>query len=319
MKRVFTIFLTLCLALLTLNSCTSPASPAKTVTKNVNSNRLSPQGFLDSYNIKTDGEPARFNVTIPETWEFEQGAYPEGLYWALANLFSKDAGLDLTPLKGKTVEVWRYALKDGLPGRGQQNEFKYPSKVVLLVNDNQVAGAWLTFNSWGVGPSVKLNYLEDITGLSYEDWFYQQNLLTKTEKNQDLKSMGPVEVLDAFCKAIEAGDAVRVNACMSPKSMLDSLTVNLPENALYHPDYNRSNSFIGNLLEAKLLSYRLMDSDTKKEINSIGNRTKVEIDATMQIKWADEAFNSPDGKDSRFAVMQKYPDGWKLLGLGTGP
>lgn len=319
LKHATALLLLLMLMLFTLISCAEQAKQAFTPSDTTSEIKYVPEGFLKYFNLKVKGEAVKFDITVPTDWKVKEGEYPEGLFWALANEYSKDAGLDLTLLKGKTVMVCRYELADGLPGQGSQSSYTYPSNVVMLVDDNHVAGAWLAFNAWNIGPSVKQKYLEELTGLPFEQWFYKQNLLIESEANKDLAAMDPVQLLDAFCKAIEAGDTSRANACMSPESMLDSLTINLQGNALYNNQYAENNSYIGNLLEAKLISYKLMDAESLKEIDSIGDSTKVIIAASMKIKWKDDAFNSPDGMQTRFALLKKYENGWKLQGLGTGP
>ncbi|MDF2532412.1 MAG: hypothetical protein K0Q65_1993 [Clostridia bacterium] len=318
-KRVRSPLIILIFALLILTSCSNQIVSSKTISKNIDSIYLSPQHFLESYGLTTESEPSKFNVTVPDTWEIELGAYPEGLYWALANEYSKDAGLDLTLLKGKMVEVWRYPLKGGLPGQGSQSEFSYPSNIVLLVENDKIVGAWLSFNVWGIGPSVKQNYLEDITGLAFEEWFYQQSMLVETEENKDLAALGPTEVLDAFFKAIEEGDLARADACLSPTSMLDSLTMNLQENQLYNPKYDTNNSYVRNILEATPISYKLLDPQYPANEVQLEDRTEIEVLVNKTIKWNEDAFNSPDGIQTRFSLLKKHPNGWKILGLGTGP
>ena len=127
---------------------------------------LTPQAFLKFYDLKVQKNPHKFKVDVPKTWNVGPGQYPIGLFWQLANEFSKDVGLDLTPLKGTTVDVWRYSLVDGLPDASDLSKYKkYPSNLVLLVNNQKVVGAWLAFNQFEIGPSVKKHYLKDITGL----------------------------------------------------------------------------------------------------------------------------------------------------------
>lgn len=317
-KSVVVTLLVLILMLSALTGCTDQAKQALS-SKAAAAITYTPEEFLKYFNLKVKGEASKFKVTVPKEWQVKLGDYPEGLYWALANEYSKDAGLDLTPLKGKEAIVWRYELADGLPGQGSHKSYSYPSNAILLVDENQVVGAWLAFNIQGIGPSVKQKYLEDITGLPFDQWFYKQKILTDTKENKDLAAMGPAQALDAFCKAIEAGDTTRVNACMGLEFMYNSLTMNLQGNALYNKDYSSNNSFNGNLLEATLLSYKLMDAENLKQLDSIGDSTSIIIAANMKTKWKDEAFNSPDGREGRFAILKKYENGWKIEGLGTGP
>lgn len=320
LKRVIVLLLIFIITLSALAGCAVQSNQVPAAKEaGAAADNFNPGNFLQQFKLDVTGDAERFDVTIPKDWSIKPGAFPEGLYWALANEYSKDAGLDLTALKGKTVKVWRYSLADGLPGRGEQSSFKYPSKVILLVDRNQVVGAWLAFNVLSIGPSLNQKYLEDITGLFFDKWLYEQKLLVGAEEYEDLAAMDPVQVLNAFCRAIEAGDKARANACMSPDFMLSALTMNLQGNALYNKEYSSNNSFSENLLRARLISYKLMDPGSMKVIYSIGDRDKIEIEAQMQMQWKDDAFNTPDGVQPRFAILKKYETGWKLESLGTGP
>lgn len=277
--------------------------------------------FLGQFGLKTKGDPIRFMVKVPESWVVPMGAYPEGLYWGLANEVSKDAGLDLAPLKGKTVEVWRYALADALPGRGTQSQYRYPSDAIVLVRGDTIVGAWLAFNLHTIGPSVKMRYVEDITGLTFEQWVERESYFAAPGENADLVSLGPIEVLNSFFEAINKGDKTRAAACLSPRAMLYSLTMNLSrEERLYNSGFSPRNSLVENIRRAKLLSYKLTEPDTPGvEIREVGDRTRVAVTAYLEITWQDDLFNTPSGRAARFAGLEKYPNGWKLTGLGTGP
>jgi hypothetical protein len=281
---------------------------------------ISPESFLELYGLKITGNAEKFDVIIPSNWNVNAGDYPVGLYWELANEFSKDAGLDLTKLKGTTVKAWRYTLTDGLPGLKEQSNFNYPSTVVLLVDSNKVAGAWLNFNIMTVGPSVKKGYLNDITGLTFEEWVYQKGLFANLKENADLEALSPVDLLKAYFKAIKDGNKTRAYACLSPKEMLNSLTMNYRGQGLYNDNFNLDNSQVENIIDPEPLSFKLFDSNNPAvEVKEIENRAEIEIAVTMKIKWRDDAFNSPDGKQVRFAILNKYKNGWKLGGFGTGP
>ena len=292
------------------------------VSKNVETSQdgISPEAFLKLYGLKITGNAEKFDVNIPSNWNVNAGDYPVGLYWELANEFSKDAGLDLTKLKGTTATAWRYNLADGLPGLNIQSNFNYPSTVVLLVNSNKVMGAWLNFNIMTVGPSVKKGYLNDITGLTFEEWVYKKGLFTNLKENTDLETLSPVDLLKAYFKAIKDGNKTRAYACLSPSEMLDSLTMNYRGLGLYNDNFNLNNSMVENIIDAEPLSFKLWNSnDPAEEVKNTDNRTEIEIAVTMKIKWRNDAFNNPDEKQVRFAVLNKYKNGWKLCGIGTGP
>ena len=275
------------------------------------------------YDLKVEGEPAKLTVKVPADWKVPLGAYPEGLYWGLANVFSKDAGLDLTRLKGKTVEAWVYSLAGGLAGDGDQARFRYPSNVVLLVDQGKVAGAWIMFNRWGIGPSVRLRKLEEITGLTFEKWVEREGFFADSGANADLAKLDPVEVVQAFFEAINKGDKVRANACLSPRVMLDELTENLQPRALYNPGFGQNNSYTENILGGKLVSWQYYHFDPARGLvtsQSQPSGDSVGIEAQVLIGWRDPAFNKPDGApETRFIGLTRTAYGWKIEGFGTGP
>lgn len=286
---------------------------------NSSQQNTTPEIFLKNFNLKVQGNPNKFKIEIPKSWDVKAGEYPEGLYWTLANVFSKDAGLDLALLKGRSVDVWKYSLVDGLPGTGSQSSFKYPSNAILLVDNNMVVGAWLAFNITEIGPSVKKHYLKDITGVSFEDWIQKEKIFDDLGKNKDIASLDPAGLLQAFFKAIDTGDKTRAYTCIDPNEMLNSLTMNLGENRLYNPRFDKNNSMVENIIKAEAKSFRFMDPGTLIEMKDTGNQKQIEAAIGMNIKWLDSAFNTPDGNTERYTILRQYNNGWRLQGLGTGP
>ena len=310
MKRLL---LPLLAAFLILSGCgkMKPPTPAA---------QMSVDAFLKQFNLRVAPQPERFQVKVPASWDVPLGAYPEGMYWGLAAEFARDAGFDLTRVKGQTADVWRYELPGGLPGQGEQSQFTYPSTAILLVQNEKVVGAWLAFNKHTVGPSVKGRYLEEVTGLPFERWVEKQGYFTAAGPNADLAKLGPVEVVATFADAVSKGDRTRAVACMDPVALRDVLTMNLEPGRLYNPDFGENNSLAHNIVRAQVLTAKMLDPDTPAdEIRDIGARTRVELRLFMELKWRQQVFNTPDNRTTRFAILQKWPFGWKLGGLGTGP
>lgn len=280
---------------------------------------LSPEAFLQTLDYKVQGNPDKFAVDVPQDWEVKLGEYPVGLYWRLANEFSKDADLELTGLKGTTVDVWRYSLVDGLPGSGEQSVYMYPSNLVLLVKSGDTVGAWLEFNIQSIGPSIKKRSLEDITGVTFDEWIERERLFADAGDNEDLASLGHFELLDAFFQAIQDGNHTRARACLDPNALLTALTVNRHEHLLYNSEFGGENALSESIVEAKPNSYKMMDYETNSEIKDIGDRTRIDVTVDLYMKSLNPVFNSPDGQETRFAVLTKHANGWKIGGLGTGP
>lgn len=314
MRKILICFITafIMLSSILFTGCESNIDPVQT--------EITPEAFLAQYDLKVQPNPQKFKVDVPAKWEVKSGDYPVGLYWSLANEFSKDAGLDLAHFKGINVEVWRYALADGLPGQGDQSKFSYPSDLIMLVDAQKVVGAWLTFNKSVIGPSIKRHYLKDISGLTYEEWVEKQGLFSDMGKNKDLAGLDSVELLNAFFKAITDGDKKRAYSCQDPYDLLNSLTMNLGENCLYNPGFSLNNSIVDNIIKAEPISYKLADTrDGYKEIEQVTDQKELAVSINLNIQWQDSQFNNPGGSDIRFTTVRKYKNGWKLLGLGTGP
>ena len=285
---------------------------------------LDPESFLKAHDLRGEGAPERFTIEVPASWEITLGAYPVGLYWQIANQLSLDAGLDLTTLKGKTVEVWRYPIS--LPGEGDQARFQYTSDAILLVQQGQVVGGWLSFNRSVVGPSVKHRSLEQITGLPFDAWAEREQLFSNPGENGDLAALGPVETLTAYLDAINAGDKIRAHAIVDPAHHLTALTMNSfhldggRTGRLYNTGFMAGNSMVEPILSAKLRSSALIDpSHAATEISEIGSRTKVAIRAELELTLDSRWVGSTQPIQTWYATLVKRSNGWKLKGFGSHP
>ncbi len=170
---------------------------------------------------------------------------------------------------------------------------------------------------------VPASWEVDLAGLGFDQWLAKQGFFTPAGKNSDLITLSPVEVVQAFLQAIDAGDKTRAQACLSPQQQLHSLTVNMDRSSrLYNPEYSSNNSLVENIMSAYLTSYRFIDPNRPSQSSEDpgGSRAQtVEIAAQLVIKWRDEAFNTPSGQQTRFFILNKYGGGWKIEGMGTGP
>ena len=285
----------------------------------VQNKHLTPKAFIEEWELDVNKSPIKFNTLVPEDWQVELGSYPEGLYWGLANVFSKDIGLDLTNIKGKNVEVQVYELTDGLPGEGDSSIYSYPTNVILLVTDNTTVGAWLNFNVNNIGPSINKKSFEEITGLEIHEWINQKGYFSTSSGNDDLNDLSPIEVLDEFFEAINNGNKEKALSFIGPYSQLQSLTMNKGNNVLYNSEFGNNNSMVYNIVEAKAHSYKLLDPESLEEIDKVGDRSKIELAVEMHLVWKNEEFNTPNNNTIRFPILVKYSNGWKIEGFGTGP
>lgn len=278
--------------------------------------------FLENYGLSASETIGQFDVSVPKDWNVTYGDYPEGLYWSLANVFSSDIGLDLNALKGKTVAATVYRLSDGLKARDRVSNFRYPSNVVILREGGQIKGAWLNFNTSAIGPSLRMHDLEAITGKPFESWVWDESVFVLTTSYRP----SPDATIQNFFAAIQSGDKSGANTCLRPSSFLSSLTTNLDfSKRLYHKGFNTDNSLVENIVSAtdvEIIDY--FDNQTFKPIennqayfDAMPLGTRIEVEISLNLDWRENMFNTV-GKDTRFAVLEKTPYGWKLDGLATG-
>lgn len=162
--------------------------------------------------------------------------------------------------------------------------------------------------------------LEEITGESFEEWLKAEGYFTESGTNSDLAHLDPVKVIKAFLAAINEGDKTRANACLSPKALLSTLTMNREPKCLYNPGFGPNNSLVENIISGRLLSWKFYDpKEPAKEAREIGDRQTIGVAAQMELRWREDAFNTPSGRTTRFFILSKSYLGWKIDGLGTGP
>ncbi len=278
--------------------------------------------FLKDYGYFIKETIGNYAITIPENWNVSYGDYPEGLYWSVANVLSKDIGLDLNKLKGKKVDATVYDLGDVLKDQDQFSTFIRPANAVVLRESGKIKGAWLMYNTMVIGPSLDQHYLEDITGKTFNDWVWDEGVIFL----QTSYLPSPDATLRIFFEAINSGDKKIANTCLSPSYMLQSLTMNQDfSKGLYQDGFKIDNSLVENIVSATdigIVSY--FDNKTMQPIedreafyDAMPIGTHIEIELLLNLVWQDDMFNS-EGKQTRFAVLEKTRYGWKFEGLGTG-
>ena len=279
------------------------------------------KSYLEKWDIKVLDEPQVFTIKVPRDWGVMLGEYPEGLYWKIANEFSKAVGLDMEPFKGETLKGYIYELEDGLPGEGVQEEFTYSTTAAVLTTKNDdIVGSWLNFNIWDIGPSLDKRTWDDIVNMPFHEWAYGEGFFRGNNRNEDLEDLSPVEVIETFFEAINDKDRKRAISCLGPYTLKSSLTTNLyEEDYLYNSGFKEKNCIVYNILEGHLNSYILLDPEELIELEDVEDRDSVIIQADIYINWKDDAFNVPDYETVRFFDLKKYQNGWKIEGINTGP
>lgn len=272
--------------------------------------------FLGQHRLDTRGQAFSFDWIVPASWDVPLGGYLDGVYWGLANVCSKEVGLDLEPLKGRTVTVWVCPI---LPEPDFAGDI---SHAVLLTDGGSVVGAWLLCGTGAVGASVDRRRVEEIAGLGLEAWLEREGYFRDAGPNGDLADLGPVEVLEAYLAALSSGNAVRANACELPDWRLQCFTPQYIEGscALYSPDAPPIDPIQG----GRLISARLYDpgGPVATTVTDLTGRTSVMMEAELEVKWNEQAKEMFGFKEqcTRYVTARRTYLGWKIDGTGcTGP
>lgn len=304
-----------CAALIIILTCSmfSASTIIKNKTKD-NDHNSTLDEFIKKYNLKVTKGVKRFYMTVPKNWDMSEEDYPIGLYWQTANVFSKDVGLDLTKLKGSKVEVFRYSLLKGIPMR-ENKGFTNAADLILLVKSNRVAGAYLTNVDAAVGrtlgPSVRMKYFDDITGMDFDEWADNSNLFSDNCSNY--KNYNPEEIIKEFCKDINENNKKKASAFLSYSVKLKALNENVPDNLLYNKEYNFLNSQFGNIERADYKNNIIyLGGESSNPIDKIGNRKEIQVYVIIDFKLKNDI-----GQFYHFCKMYKTKNGWKLCEFKT--
>ncbi|TCP55625.1 uncharacterized protein DUF4829 [Tumebacillus sp. BK434] len=158
--------------------------------------------LLSKYSWTPSGEAVhQQTVTLPDSFQDAPGVYPQGLYWAKHNLFSKDIGLDLTRYLGETVVAHTILLKemwdDGL---------KMNTEAIVLEKDGEVVGAWLE-KGGEMAASLQRRDFADLAGVSWDEWLQQEGQVSYTDgPDAEMKDWTPQQVILKYYEAIQNGN-----------------------------------------------------------------------------------------------------------------
>jgi len=282
--------------------------------------------ILTRYSLSTRGDPWAFEVTVPESWEVRPGEIPVGLYWGVANEFAKDAGFDLTEVKGRTLRVRRYILGgESVPGPGGQGTILGVRDLVVLVDGERIAGAWVSFATGGqgqVGMSLSGRFLEELTALEFGPWAEREGLFVASVASAGLDALGPADVVAVFLEAVTAGDKARAYACLSPDSLLRTVASQhfRDASALYQAKLEPFNSVVEGLEAGHLIGWQLLDPESpEKELLGPGELTAIEVQAELELRWRKRQIyegNPPEPacteRGFRYFTLRRTGLGWRI-------
>jgi len=240
------------------------------------------------------------------------GFDPNSYYFAYNNELSKDIGLDMSSFSETGIDVEIYRIYESMP-----QEF-YPVKDcrgIVVRNNGRIIGAFIsagrhrTFNAC----SLKGNSFERITGKTVDEWL--MNIVRADELDSGLSVLEPEQVIDKYFTALNNKDAEAAMHCISKKTLLNELTMNMADSELFNDfvalplTVNISNTaYFDNLKSAKLLEVEL--------IENVDEHTKI-FRVWVDLKYRKEVIISsgPQFWDCRM-VYESSQTGWKIAYFG---
>jgi len=242
------------------------------------------------------------------------GFHPNAYYYAFNNELSKDIGLDMSRYSNTTnINVDIYKLHESMP-----QDF-YPiqdCRGIVVKKGDKIIGAFISAGRHSAlnACSLKANRFEKVTGQTLYTWLAHIIKADRTEAR--LSKLKPEQVIEEYFTALERKDVQTAVYCLSKKTLLEKLTVNMPNERLYNQgislpltdsDSGAKSSF-ANLKSAKLLKADAIDESDE---NTKNYRVTVEL----QYKKALTVGNGKQLWDCCM-VYESPQTGWKIEGFG---
>lgn len=239
--------------------------------------------------------------------------HPNAYYFAYHNELSKDIGLDMSGYAPAEVDVEIYRIYEAMP-----QEF-YPirnCRGIVVRSGGEIIGAFISAgrHSTFSACSLKGNGFESAAGQELEAWLAERINADKIEKA--LSRSEPEQIVAEYLTALDQKDARRAQYCIAKKTLLGSLTANLPNGELFSEGVALplTDSFIGakssfsNLKSAKLLSIEPLDT-SEEDVRLFR--------VTMDLQYR-EVVSIGSGKQNWDCslVYESPQTGWKITGFG---
>lgn len=139
--------------------------------------------FLLSYGIEADLASAKVDkVKVPKVWDDSFVAFNEVI---------RQSGLDLSKVKGKTVEKWEFTA----PNRSTQDQ---TAGAILLVKSNKVVGGYIISR-----PSGEVTPLQQTTAAAPD----ATSTMTQAETDTQTQTAGAELTPDQLAQITQAGEA----------------------------------------------------------------------------------------------------------------
>jgi len=241
---------------------------------------------------------------------------PNAYYFAYNNELSKDIGLDMSQYSNNAdLDVKVYRIHESMP---QEFHPIQNCRGIIVKTGDKIIGAFVSAGRHSAfnACSLKGNGFESVTGKTIDEWLANKVKADSTEER--LSKLEPEQVIKEYFTALNNKDAKSAKYCISKKTLMENLTVNMPNEELFNEGIGLpltdadigAKSIFDNLKSAKLSKIELI----KKSDKSTGTfRVYVNLQYNKEVTIG----NGEQSWDCSM-VYESPQTGWKIEGFGHG-
>ncbi len=239
---------------------------------------------------------------------------PNPYYFAYNNELSKDIGLDMGPYSNTTdLDIEIYKVHESLPQKF------YPiqdCRGIAVKSGGKIIGAFIsagrhsTFNAC----SLKGNSFEEVTGQTVNGWLADK--VKGGAEEEKLSLLEPEQIIKEYFKALDKKDSVAAKYCMSKKTLLDNLSVNMRDEELFNEGIGLP--FVNAVIGSVKSNFNLKSAKLSK-IEPVGEPDKdtktFRVYVNLQYEKEQTMTNGEQFWDCSM-VYESPQTGWKIEGFG---
>ncbi len=243
---------------------------------------------------------------------FEPNAY----YFAYNNELSKDIGLDMSSYVNSVIDVEIYRISEEMPPESNPNK---NARGIVIKNDSEIIGAYISAgrHSGFSACSLKSNFFDEITGLTFNQWL--ESRVTTTSPEDALVHNTPEQVIEVYFEALKNKNYDIALSCLSREEATNYLTINMSDNKLFNESVDLpltvsgidgTEDPFGNLKSVKLVEIESSDKPDNTE-------TQKYFIVTVNMGYYQEAILSSGEQQWECGMVYETPQtGWKIVGFG---
>ncbi|HHV13871.1 MAG TPA: DUF4829 domain-containing protein [Clostridiales bacterium] len=239
---------------------------------------------------------------------------PNPYYFAYHNELSKDIGLDMSPYSNTAdLDIEIYKVHESLPQKF------YPiqdCRGIAVKSGGKIIGAFIsagrhsTFNAC----SLKGNSFEEVTGQTVNGWLADK--VKRGAEEEKLSLLEPEQIIEEYFRALDKEDSVTAKYCMSKKTLLDNLSVNMRDEELFNEGVELP--FINAVMGSTKSNFNLKSAKLSK-VEPVGEPDKdtktfrVYVDLQYE---KEQTMNNGEQFWDCSMVYESPQTGWKIEGFG---